>query len=89
MAKAAALSVELDSDLDRRLSEVAEAMEQPKSALVEQAVRDFLELREWQDAAIEEGLRAAEEGRVFEHDEVAKWVESWGSENELPRPGRK
>lgn len=89
MAKAAALSVELDSDLDRRLSEVAEAMEQPKSALVEQAVRDFLELREWQDAAIEEGLRAAEEGRVFEHDEVAKWVESWGSDNELPRPGRK
>lgn len=86
MAKAAALSIELDSDLDRRLSEVAEVMDQPKTAVVEQAVRDFLELREWQDAAIEEGLRAAEEGRVFEHDEIADWVASWDTPNELPEP---
>jgi predicted transcriptional regulator len=56
MAKPAPLNIELDKDLDRRLSEVADAMDQPKAALVEQAVRDFLELRDWQDAAIEEGV---------------------------------
>jgi predicted transcriptional regulator len=89
MTKAASLSLELDGDLDRRLSEVAEEMDQPKGAVIEQALRNFLELRDWQDRAIEEGLRAAEEGRVFEHDEVAKWVESWGQPNELPRPSRK
>jgi predicted transcriptional regulator len=89
MAKTASLSIELDGDLDRRLSEVADVMDQPKAAVVEQALRNFLELRDWQDRAIEEGLRAAEEGRVFEHDDVAKWVESWGQPNELPRPGRK
>lgn len=82
------LSVELDDDLDRRLSEVAEVMEQPKAALVEQAVRDFLELRDWQDAAIAEGIQAAEEGRVFEHDEIADWVASWDTPNERPMPSR-
>ena len=86
--KTASLNIELDSDLDARLSEVAEVMEQPKAALVEQAVRNFLELRAWQDAAIEEGLRAAEEGRVFEHDEIAEWVASWDTPNELPPPTR-
>jgi len=86
MAKSAPLSIELDGDLDRRLSEVAEVMDQPKAALVEQAVRDFLELRDWQDTAIEEGLRAAEEGRVFEHDEIAEWVASWDKTNERPMP---
>ena len=64
-------------------------MDRPKEAVVEQALRDFLELRDWQDKAIDEGIKAAEEGRVFEHDEVARWVESWGKPNELPRPGRK
>ena len=88
MTKPASLSIELDGDLDQRLSEIAEEMDQPKAALVEQAVRNFLELRAWQDAAIEEGIRAAEEGRVFEHDEIAKWVASWDTPNELPPPTR-
>ncbi len=88
MAKSAPLRIDLDGDLDRRLSEVAEVMDQPKAALVEQAVRDFLELRDWQDAAIDEGLRAAEEGRLFEHDEVAEWVASWDTPNERPMPTR-
>jgi predicted transcriptional regulator len=88
MAKSAPLRIELDSDLDRRLSEVAEVMDQPKTALVEQAVRDFLEVRDWQDAAIDEGLRAAEEGRVFEHDEIVEWVASWDTPNERPMPTR-
>lgn len=88
MAKSAPLRIELDGDLDRRLSEVAEVTDQSKAALVEQAVRDFLELRDWQDAAIDEGLRAAEEGRVFEHDEIAEWVASWDTPNERPMPKR-
>jgi predicted transcriptional regulator len=88
MVKSAPIHIELDDDLDRRLSEVAEVMDKPKAALVEQAVRDFLELRDWQDAAIDEGLRAAEEGRVFEHDEIADWVASWDTPNERPAPTR-
>ena len=88
MAKTASLSIDLDGDLDRRLSEVADVMDQPKAAVVEQALRNFLELRDWQDAAIEEGLRAAEEGRVFEHEEMADWVASWDTPNELPMPTR-
>jgi predicted transcriptional regulator len=88
MTKPASLSIELDNDLDRRLSEIAEGMDQPKAAVIEQALRNFIELRDWQDAAIEEGLRAAEEGRVFEHDEIAKWVASWDTPNELPTPTR-
>ncbi|WP_156390634.1 CopG family ribbon-helix-helix protein [Caulobacter sp. Root487D2Y] len=88
MTKSAPFRLELDGDLDRRLSEVAEVMDQPKAVLVERAVREFLELRDWQDAAIDEGLRAAEEGRVFEHDEIAEWVASWDTPNERPMPTR-
>lgn len=88
MAKPASLSIELDSDLDRRLSEIAEGMDQPKTAIIERALRDFVELRDWQDVAIDEGLLAAEEGRVFDHDKVGEWIDSWGTPDERPMPSR-
>ncbi|MFZ0570516.1 MAG: hypothetical protein WAM63_08540, partial [Rhodomicrobium sp.] len=36
--------------------------------------------------AIEEAELAIEEGRVVPHEEVVKWLQSWGTPNELPRP---
>jgi predicted transcriptional regulator len=34
------------------------------SPVIEQAVKDYVSLEEWRLAAIDEGLRAADEGRV-------------------------
>ncbi len=36
--------------------------------------------------AIEEAELAIEEGRVVPHEEVVKWLQSWGTPKELPRP---
>ncbi|MBO9560842.1 MAG: antitoxin [Caulobacter sp.] len=41
---------------------------------------------DWKMAAIEEGLRAAEEGCVVDHDVVAAWVSSWDTDDEKPMP---
>ena len=43
-------------------------------------------VQEWQLAAIDEGIKAADAGRVAAHEEVAAWVKSWGSPDELPMP---
>jgi predicted transcriptional regulator len=37
-------------------------------------------------AAVEEGLADAATGRTVSHDEVRRWLLSWGTENELPLP---
>ena len=36
--------------------------------------------------AIAEAKRAIKEGRIVPHEEVVKWLQSWGTENELPCP---
>ena len=45
----------------------------------------------WDDVAealaVEEGLADVRAGRVVEGKAVMRWLESWGSENELPPPG--
>ena len=37
-------------------------------------------------AAIQEALKDVEEGRTVPHNKVKTWLESWGTENELPPP---
>ena len=80
------VSVRLDPDLEEKLSTVASRLNRPKPWVVEHALKEFIELQLWQFAAIEEGLRDADAGRVVPHREVAEWVESWGKPRERPIP---
>jgi predicted transcriptional regulator len=44
----------------------------------------------WDDVtqalALEEGLADVRAGRVVDGDQVMRWLESWGTEHELPPP---
>ncbi|WP_420237825.1 hypothetical protein ACOBR2_19905 [Telmatobacter bradus] len=40
----------------------------------------------WAHAEIEAGLADAELGRTIPHEKVVAWLNSWGTENELPPP---
>ena len=80
------LSIELAPELNDRLAAVATRLDRPKSWVVEQAVREFLDVQSWHLAAIAEGIRDADAGRVMPHDEVVAWVESWGRPVEKPMP---
>ena len=86
MPKPASLSVRLEPELDKELSAVAARLDKPKSWVVQQAVKEFIELQLWQMSAIEKGLRDSEVGRVIPHEQVVAWVELWGRADELPMP---
>ena len=86
MAKTAPASVRLEPALNDRVTAIAAAFDRPRSWVIEQAVRDFVAVQEWQLAAIDAGLSAADTGRVVAHDDVVAWVRSWGRPDELPMP---
>lgn len=86
MGKSTPVSIRLDPGLNDRVAAIATALDRPKSWVIEQAVQDFVALQEWQLAAIDEGIRAADAGRVVSHEDVASWVRSWGRPDELPMP---
>lgn len=37
-------------------------------------------------AAVREGIADAEAGRTIPHEDVRRWLLSWGTEKELPPP---
>jgi predicted transcriptional regulator len=88
MTKSAPVSVRLDPSLNDRVAAVATALDRPKSWVIEQAVLDFVAMQEWQLAAIDEGIRAADAGRVIAHEDVVAWVRLRGLPDELPMPER-
>jgi predicted transcriptional regulator len=86
MGKSSSVNVRLQPDLNEKLSAVASRLDRPKSWVIEQALKEFVDLQMWQIAAIEEGLRDADAGRVVKHEDVVAWVESWGQPDEAPMP---
>ncbi len=68
------LMLRLDPDMCNRLDKLAKATERSRAALAAEAVHQFLELNEWQIAAIEEGVREADKGQFIDHSQLkSKW----------------
>ena len=86
MSKTLPVSVRLGPELNKQVTDIAHALDRPKSWVIEQAIKDFVAVQAWHLAAIEEGVQDADAGRVVSHDDVAAWVRSWGQPDELPMP---
>jgi RHH-type rel operon transcriptional repressor/antitoxin RelB len=80
------ISLELEPEVDARLTTVADTLHRSRAWVVEQAIKEFLDLQSWQLAAIRQGLDEADAGKLIPHEEVVAWVESWGKEDERPMP---
>ena len=81
------LTLRLPAQLVARLEAFAALTVESTSSLVEEALIPFLDYEEWKYAAVAEAVKDADAGGPFiEHERVVAWVESWGTENELPPP---
>ncbi|MFY9315646.1 MAG: CopG family ribbon-helix-helix protein [Burkholderiales bacterium] len=68
------LTLRLERRLKARLDRLAKATDRSRAWLAAEAVRHYLELNEWQIAAIRAGVREADRGRLVSHERLrAKW----------------
>ncbi len=83
------LSIRLEPELNEQITAIAEALDRRKSRIVEQALKDYVSVQQWQLAAVDEGIAAADAGDLIDHKDVVAWVRSWDGSHELPMPTRK
>ena len=86
MAERVTVTVELDKQLWDRLAKLGGELHKDEGDLAVEAIEAYVQDEEDILAAIDEGLADAEAGRVVPHEEVARWLDSWGKPNELPPP---
>ena len=82
------MTLRLDEGTLRRLDRLATMTERSKAWLAAQAIRDYLELNEWQIRAIELAVKAANRrgAKFIDHEKVDAWLATWGTPNERDRP---
>jgi RHH-type rel operon transcriptional repressor/antitoxin RelB len=87
MAKSTTMTVRLTPEVRERLDALARHTKRSKSYLASEAIESYVALNAWQVAHIKEALAEDEAGGPgVPHDDVMRWMGSWGTDHQLPRP---
>jgi len=87
MPKNATMTVQLSPELDEKLEALARDRKRSKSDIASEAIAAFVDVDAWQVEHIKASLDEARSGAPgILHEDVVRWVGSWDSERELPRP---
>jgi predicted transcriptional regulator len=87
MSKSVPVSTLVSPEPKQRLQRLAAETDRSEADLVAQAIEQFVDLNAWQVAEIRERFAAAKAGEPgIAHERVAEWLESWGTDHELPPP---
>ena len=80
------LSVRIDNNTKKQLEVLAKRARRSKSFLAAEAIAAFVEAESWQLDEIQAGLGELDEGRALAHQDVSKWLRSWGKKRERKAP---
>ena len=78
--------VQLDPAVGSRLAALADDRRQPVSEVAAEVISIFFATDSWEHKHIRAGLAELEAGEGISNERVMEWLDSWGTENELPAP---
>ncbi|HZM12425.1 MAG TPA: ribbon-helix-helix protein, CopG family [Candidatus Limnocylindrales bacterium] len=76
------ISFRADADKIDELDALAAAQDRSRSYLINEAIRNYVELHAYQDALVREGLAEMRQGRVVSHEEVVRRLKKTGRASE-------
>ncbi len=80
------LTIRVPVAVKQRLDKLAKTIHRTRSWLAADAVENYVADQERYAALLDQAEREIEAGRSVPHDQVARWLLSWGSGRELPPP---
>ncbi|MBO0903925.1 hypothetical protein [Jiella sonneratiae] len=80
------LSVRLEPSVKADLEAEASMTNQTAAEVAEAAIAQYLSGRKVKREAVRQALQEAEDGVFVSEAAISRWVESWGTADELPPP---
>lgn len=71
------MTIRLEPELKQRLEQLADATHRSKSFLAGEALRDYIELNEWQIQEIKDAVKEADNGEFASDKNVNKTFAKW------------
>ncbi len=79
-------TVRVDAEIKKRLAKLAQSTGRSRSFLTAEAIAEYLNTNEWQVAGIKQAIASVEHEGTIPHEDMEKWIDSWGTESELSPP---
>ena len=78
MSQSTTMTIRLEPELKSRLDKLSAATRRSKSFLAAEAVREFIEINEWQIEEIKDAVREADANDFASDQEVQTAFNKWG-----------
>jgi predicted transcriptional regulator len=79
-------SMRLSDDLKQSLEAISKISHRSQSQIATKAIAEYVGKNEWRLKALQEAKKEADKGVFVSQEAIIDWLESWGSDNELPAP---
>lgn len=80
------MSIRIDATTKKSLEKIALHEKRSKSFLASEAITNYVNVYEAQIVGIKQAIASADAGEGVPHSKVKVWVESLGTDHELPMP---
>jgi RHH-type rel operon transcriptional repressor/antitoxin RelB len=77
MSQSITMTIRMDPHLKERLDQLAQATHRSKSFLASEAIREFVELNEWQINEIQMAVKEADAGDFASDEQVNEVLNRW------------
>ena len=77
MSQSTTMTIRMGSDLKERLDQLSQATHRSKSFLATEAIREFVDLNEWQISETQIALKEADEGDFASDEQVNNVLAKW------------
>lgn len=79
-------SLRLPEDLKNSLSKISKLAHRSQSQIAVRAITEYVERNEWKIKALQVAKQEADKGVFVSHDAIDTWLDTWGTDSELPAP---
>ena len=83
---AAPFSLRLKPEVKAALEKEAARLDRSAGYIAQQAIEQFLDASDYKRECLQEAIAEADKGIFISEEAMDRWVDSWGTENELPLP---
>lgn len=79
-------SVRIDDSVRSKLEHICDLTERSKAYITAKAIEEYVERNSWKVQALKKARDDANKGEFISHNAMKAWVDSLGTDNELPDP---
>jgi predicted transcriptional regulator len=79
-------SIRVDDSVRVQLEKICDLTERSKAYVTSKAIEEYVERNSWKVEALKRAKAESEKGEFISHEAMGDWINSLGTDDELPAP---